>query len=248
VSTNPRPSKAERREVAREKARAMREAAEAKERRQKRLLVVVAVVAVLAVIVGVGAIVQSSRSNVSKTAATPSNFVDNGIVTGDANAPAKVSVYLDYQCPACAAFEHQNGAWLEGLRDEGKIALEFKPIAILDRFSSTKYSTRSANAAACVADTAPDAFTKFNDALFVAQPAEGGDGLPDSELVSIAKQAGAPDTVEKCITDGQFEKWVATATDQSSKDGVQGTPTVMVNDKIVESSREAIQQAVDAAS
>ena len=224
----------------------MREAQAVKARRRKRALVASVVVSVLAVTVAIGAVIQSSRSGIDTTAAEPRNMTDGGIVTGTAEAGPTVSVYFDYLCPACRSFEEANGQWLAGLRGAGDIALEYKPISILDRYSSTQYSTRAANAAACVADTSPDAFPDFHDAMFAAQPAEGGAGLPNEQLVDIAVTAGADATVEDCITDGTFTSWVANATDAASKAGVQGTPTVLVDGVMVSNTRQAIGDAIGA--
>lgn len=243
--TDPRPTKAVRRDAAREKARALREAAERQQRRRRNRLVVAVVVAVLAVVVGVGVVTQSARSDVGSASAAPAHVTDGGIVTGPADAPHTVSVYLDYQCPACRAFETENAAWLEGLRDAGKIRLEYKPIAILDRFSSTQYSTRSANAAACVADSSPKAYTAFNDAMFAQQPPENSAGLTDDRLVEIARDAGAAASVGQCIGDGTFTGWVASTTDAASRSGVQGTPTVLVDGHVVDNpTRQALEAAL----
>jgi protein-disulfide isomerase len=70
----------------------------------------------------------------------------------------------------------------------------------------------------------------MHDLLYANQPEENSDGLSDSQLVDYAVQAGANrDAVQKCIDDQTFKTWVAKVTDQSSKDGVNGTPTAIVN-------------------
>ncbi|WAC54417.1 DsbA family protein [Gordonia sp. SL306] len=53
-------------------------------------------------------------------------------------------------------------------------------------------------------------------------------GLPDSELNSIAKEAGASN-VNSCITDGQFKDWVTQQTQDVTQSGVNSTPTVRLN-------------------
>lgn len=247
-NTTTRPTKAQRRDAAREKARAMRLAQEAKDRRRRRGLAGAAVAGVLVVVVGVGALVQAGRSSVGEVSTAPGNVVDGAFLTGQAAAPVTVSVYYDYLCPACRAFEEAQGDWLTGLRDAGEIAVEYRPISILDRYSSTQYSTRAANAAACVADASPEAFQAFHDKMFVVQPPEGGAGLPDDQLVRIARDAGAGEAVEQCVADGRFTSWVATTTDEASQDGVRGTPTVLVDAVMVPNpTREALQAAINGA-
>ncbi len=63
-----------------------------------------------------------------------------------------------------------------GARGEGperEITLEQHPIAILDRFSQgTEFSSRSAGAAFCVAESDSDLYFDYAKVLFENQPAE----------------------------------------------------------------------------
>ena len=57
--------------------------------------------------------------------------------------------------------------------------------------------------------------------------------MPDSTLIQWAVQAGADESaVTPLINDNVYHQWVVNATDQMSKDGVNGTPTVYINDKM----------------
>ena len=78
----------------------------------------------------------------------------------------------------------------------------------------------------------PDAFEEFHRLLFENQPAEGGAGRPTTSSSSTPSQAGADeDAVRGPIVDREFHQWVVNATDQMSKDGVNGTPTVLIDGK-----------------
>ncbi len=78
----------------------------------------------------------------------------------------------------------------------------------------------------------PDVAKKFHDLLFEDQPEEGSAGLSDSRLLDYAVQAGAAKAdVQQGIADRTFEQWVKNVGDQASKDGVNSTPTVLVNGK-----------------
>jgi protein-disulfide isomerase len=78
------------------------------------------------------------------------------------------------------------------------------------------------------------AFAKLHDLLFQNQPEEGSAGLSDSQLADLAQQAGADKAaVSDCQAKGTYDAWTAKATDQSSKDGVNSTPTYLVNGKKV---------------
>jgi protein-disulfide isomerase len=103
----------------------------------------------------------------------------------------------------------------------------------------TKYSTRAANAAACVANYSPDSFFDFNSLLFADQPKENTEGLTDDKLVATAKQAKVTSlgSITSCIKDQSFKAWVTAATSRattgpiahSDVTKVSGTPTVIIN-------------------
>jgi protein-disulfide isomerase len=217
---------------AREKALELRLEAEKAQRRRRNATVVSAVIAVLVVVVGIGVVVQSARSKAKEVAAagTPKNLVDGGIRVGRSTAPVTVTLFEDFQCPVCKTFEAESGKQLATWVADGTVKLDYRPIAILDRSSSTSYSTRSLDAAAAVVTASPSAFQKFHDLLYAQQPAEGSAGLPDSTLVDLAGQAGADTAaVKQALADKQYEGWAASVTDDSSKAGVTATPTVKVN-------------------
>lgn len=225
------------REAARQRIaarRAAEAAARAAAERRRRAVVggVVAAVVLLVVLVVV-VVVQTRRTAPSADAAAPANTAADGqgFAVGREDAPVTLTVYADYQCPVCQRFEQANGDTLDQLVDDGQVRLEQRPIAILDRFSTTDYSTRALNAAAVVADQAGiDAFGRFSDLLFTHQPAEGSAGLSDEQLVEYAAQAGATGaTVEQGITGLQYGDWVASVTEDASRDGITGTPTVLVD-------------------
>jgi protein-disulfide isomerase len=152
---------------------------------------------------------------------------------------AHIRVYLDYQCPYCKQFEDTNGKQIGKWVDSGIATVEIHPLSILDASSSgTHYSTRAANAAACMANDKPNRFYAVNSALFAKQPAEGGTGLTDEKILSIMKGAGASsDALTTCVKNGQFTSWVKGVTQKvttakklpGAKVPLSGTPTVLVN-------------------
>lgn len=154
-----------------------------------------------------------------------------GVVGEDVPAgEPRVDVYFDFMCPICHTFEQTNADDLDAMREGSEIQLYYHPVSILDRYSNgTNYSTRAAGAAGVVADQAPEAFVDFVDALFVNAPEEGTDGLDDAAIKQIAIDAGVPEDVAGNLTDAGFRKWATAATEQASKDGMQGTPTVRVS-------------------
>jgi protein-disulfide isomerase len=140
---------------------------------------------------------------------------------------AVVSMYEDFLCPHCGAFEQQIGPTIGKLIDAGAIAADYYMVGILDRPQNDNYSSRAGSAAYCVADNSVDAFRRFHAALYAQQPSEVGSSFPDNaRLVEVARQAGASGTVPDCINKGRYVdmvKGLASAT------GIQSTPTVRIN-------------------
>jgi len=257
------PPKKDRRDAARESARLMREAQQKKDKRNKLFLRGGIGAGLVAIAVVVALVIVNSNG---PAAAGPLNMASDGVLlTGDGTtltavptvalaadaAPiatdqtkltstANIVVYADYLCPYCGQFEATNGTAINSWVTAGNATLEFHPISILDANSAgTKYSTRAANAAVCVANSQPAAFPAVNAALFAKQPAESTAGLTDQDLVSLVTTAGVTDaSVTKCITDGSFKSWVGNATkralagplpNSTTLTKVAGTPTVLVN-------------------
>jgi protein-disulfide isomerase len=146
----------------------------------------------------------------------------------EAGKPVKVVLYSDFICPVCKNFEAQYNEQLTSLRNEGKISVEYRALGFLDNRSSTNYSSRAANAAACVVNESPEKYAEFVDSLFANQPAEGGAGISDNDLKKMATDIGAK-PIDTCIDDKTYRPFVKFTTKQAAAIGVTGTPTVFVD-------------------
>lgn len=218
------------------RAAEIRRAQERQERRRRTLVVTAVGVAVLAIVLVLGYLVQSSRDTTGRASATPAGAVGGyAVPAGPSSAPHTVVVYEDFMCPYCGQFEAATRAGLQKQVDAGKVRLEYHVLNFLDRSSTTDYSTRAANALAVVLDrSGPTVAKKFHDLLYEHQPQEGSAGLSDAQLVDYAVQAGATrSAVQTGIQNRTYEQWVKNVTDQASKDGVNGTPTVKIDGKTV---------------
>lgn len=243
-------TKAQRRDAARAEALSLQKKQQAREKTFR--VATLSVLGGLVVLLGVAIwfiMQESGKSTMEKVSAVPAGVIEEtGIPVGASGAAGtqnegaeRLDVYLDYMCPVCGQFESINGASIDQMREDGDITLVVHPVSILDRLSQgTDYSSRSAAAAAWVADRAPEAFAEYNDLLFANQPAENSPGLTDAQLADLAEQAGAPADVAEGITDGEaddtFRDWVTAATEVATSDpdlmnpetGSFGTPTVLV--------------------
>lgn len=229
VPTNdPRPTKAQRRDDAREKALQMRKAQERAARRNKIVAAAVLLVVVLGAVAVVWFTIQQSNkakeqygsvvygagaSDVVAPAladvTAPSTADDTGAIpvsaagVGEVGADdVVVTIYFDFMCPYCGQFDAANSADLDALAQTDGVTLKYRPISFLDTQSkNTNYSTRAANAAAIVADKDAENFTAFVTALYENQPSEGTAGPTDAEIAEIAEGVGVPATVTATFTD-----------------------------------------------
>lgn len=255
---------------ARERVRQQQQQAVARDQRMKIVFRSLIGVAVLVVVAVVAAIALNQGGTPSATPTTVTE--DGGIVldpggevaggdeasstTGDGAGAASgdvplVTTYLDFQCPHCLAFEQANMPFLSDELEQGNISLAVHPVALMDNASQgTAFSSRAANAAACVAEYQPDAFLDVTQGLFdLQQPATQG-GVNDDVLTNAVSDAGADSSeVESCIVDQEFAGWVRDATDSALSDpslagasGNFGTPTVLVNGQRYNGSPESSEQ------
>jgi protein-disulfide isomerase len=177
------------------------------------------------------------------TVRTPAVAIGSRVPTDTSKHADTVNIveYIDYQCPICLEFEETNLNNTAALVASGKATLEIHPVAILDRSSQgTRYSSRAANAADCVANFDPDAFLNVTAALYENQPQEGSTGLTNSQIIKVLDVANVTDpSVTKCVNNETYQRWVTATTAAVGTDRFEhvatkptqflGTPTVFVN-------------------
>jgi protein-disulfide isomerase len=237
---------------ARRQARVQQQREEQKRQQRRRQMTTVgAIVLGLVVVVVGGYFVISSLDSTGEDAAAPSGVDGYSIVVGEESAGTTIRIYEDLQCPACAQFEAATADDVSQAVDAGAVKVDYRMVSFLDDASTNDYSSRALNAALVTLDTAGvEAFRELHDTLYAQQPAEGGDGFTDDELVQLAVDAGAEESaVRPGIEDKVYAQWIENATDQMSKDGVNGTPTVFVDGERVEGDPvTAVQEALAGAS
>lgn len=237
--------------------------------RRRSLLLTLAAVTVLVVVAAVVIIVTTRGENSNSNAANdglqgrggeevPTVVTDNGAIrlTGapaGTTPPVIVTITEDFQCPACAQFETVMGPALAPYHSNPDVAVDYISINMLDRASTTQYSTRAANASLCVAEkTGKDrnfsTWMEYHNMLFHNQPAEGGAGLADAELIRLAEEVGVDD-ISSCVQDVPYKKWITENSEKvMSEPGFTGTPNVRINGEVVQVNDGAdLQNKINAA-
>src|SRR5205823_1486768 len=109
---------------------------------------------------------------------------------GSVNAPYRLVVWTDYQCPACMQFEHEIKVAKAQLKDSLAVVYRYYPL------TEHPLAFRAAVAAECA--RAQGRFPDMHEALFAARV--HGDSLPVSSLMMVS---GIRDTLgfRHCISD-----------------------------------------------
>ncbi|GAB4078942.1 DsbA family protein [Nostocoides australiense] len=143
-----------------------------------------------------------------------------------------VTVFEDFQCPACAQLEGAIGATLNELAADGKIQLNYRIMNFLDEMTGGTQSTPVANGAFCAADQGK--WQEFHDAAFAEQYPEGT-SVSVEQIAAFARTAQVPDldAWTACTESAPYSTFVADSNAAATTDGVTGTPTVWIDGKPV---------------
>ncbi|GAB3579213.1 DsbA family protein [Calidifontibacter terrae] len=221
--------------------------AAAKPKDNGRIKLIVATVLVVALVIGAFAAVLINSSGSTKTAAAgPTNSVadGNGLKIYPEKAQAgvpEVQLYEDFQCPICNDFEKLNGSQVMQMAQAGQIKLTVHMMTFLDNNFGNTASADAASAGFCAADAGK--FPEYHSLVYANQPAKEGAGYTTELLKSLGSQAGikgsALTTFNKCFDSGKYKKYVEATETRSGKNGVNGTPTIIINGKSTSNDKTA---------
>jgi protein-disulfide isomerase len=236
MTTKPKETRAK----ARERLAAERAAALQAQKRRARMVRIALVGLVVLVVAGVGfAIVATRSTKVDTSAAVPPGVTaTKGYPVGTATKPV-LDIWEDFQCPNCGGFEAANRAKIEALATAGKALVVYHTWNFLDRNNTSnpvatqKSSSRAAMAAGCADDQGK--FLAMHDQIYQNQPSNENTGWTDAQLQQFAKSAGVPDLTafDQCLSSGKYSGFLTQVNNAADQAQVSGTPTFLVNGKLV---------------
>lgn len=232
-------------DLARERVAQMRIEQARKARQRRQYTIIGSVIGVIVVALVVGLVVTNALKPTTPTV-FPANAVADvsggiseansmSLPIGDANAPVKMTVYEDFRCSQCGAFETTFQATYKQLVAAGTLQLLVHPVDLIDQnYPGTSGSLAAGNAAGCAQDAGK--FEAFHDVLYKNQPAETTDTFASTtSLFGFAKQVTGLDTptFEACVKSGKYDDWVRqNYADLGHIDtGGASTPTILLNGK-----------------
>jgi len=156
----------------------------------------------------------------------------NGTKLGRDDAPVKLTMFEDFQCPFCLAFTgEQEGPIIEEFVKTGEMQIEYRHLPILG-----PESVRAATASQCAADQ--NKFWPYHYKLFLVQ-AEAGQiedeetnvgRFSDDKLKQYAGELGLErSTFDQCFDSNKHLEKVTNDQREANQFGITGTPGFLVN-------------------
>lgn len=217
-----------------------------RKRRQQWLitgLVAVAAVALVAILIILN---NNARGQAAGTPPAPSNLPSEMVswsTKGKADAPVTVTVFSDFECPACKNFAQSIEKQIEERYVlTGKVRFEYKHLPLPQHNPGANWA---ANAAECAADQGR--FWDMHAYLFQ----EGGTALPNNftqgRLRSMAAALGLDtNKFDTCLSREQFGDRVQADVREARRLNVNATPTVFVNGQRVDMAAQGFQGVITA--
>ncbi len=220
----------------REQNRTQRAAAiraeQARKERNRRVALIAGIVVLLGAIVAGGAWYGSggggNDTSSSASDLPPLSAGEVDLKMGKSDAPVKVIIYEDFQCPICRELESSTRTFLRENAAKGKVYVEYQPINLL---ATLPYSAKALNAWAAVLHSAsPQAALKLHDLLYDNQPYEQqSDSISDAQIAGWVKDAGGDNAAVREALKTRDEAFFSVVNNLMASQGIQGTPTVVIN-------------------
>jgi protein-disulfide isomerase len=237
-----------------EKRLSKRQRMREKRQRQARMqrLGVVSIIVVGALLIAFALIYPNFKS-IGEIATVEPNLrpLANGTAMGDPNAPVRIDVFEDFQCPACRSYSEE----IETRITETYVATDqvyyvFHQYPFVDSNSVNKESQQAANASMCASEQG--LFWEYHDILFANWNGENVGAFSDRRLVAFAETLDLDiERFNSCFEENRYRDEIQADFELGTEMGVSGTPSVFVNGELTTPGFvpgfEDIQQAVEEA-
>lgn len=204
---------------------------------------------------------SASRTQTAENAANlPINPITPKAVTvpvdgksiGYPDAPVRVDVWEDFQCPACVSYSQRvEPQVIIDYVETGKVYYTFHQYPFLDGPGiSGGESDQAANATMCALEQGR--FWDYHDLLFANWDGENSGGFSDARLLALASFLGLDmEVFGDCFAENRYADEILADFQAGQQIGVRGTPSVFVNGAAVTPgyvpTYEQLAEAIEAA-
>ena len=204
-------------------------------------------ISVLIVAIVVGFIVfgeQQARSAPVAQPEVPAEWIVAKSL-GNPDAPVVIQLWEDFLCPSCQAFSKGvKPQIIEEYVKTGKARLEFHHFPLTQHEPG---SSMSALASECAADQ--NYFWPYHDKIFQMASVDQQGAVQYDDLVGYARDMGLDvPQFESCLASSQHRDDVTQSVQQAQQMGLSFTPSIIVNDTLLQdSSYPSVKLAIEAA-
>ncbi|MFD1849684.1 DsbA family protein [Oceanobacillus bengalensis] len=209
--------------------------------------VVIITLVIVALIVALVVINNNNSESNEETTFDKQPTIDGQPTLGDLDAPVTVVEFGDFKCPSCKAWgENIYPQLVSDYVDTGKVKFSF--INVLFHGEESKLASLAAES---VYKQNPEAYWEFHKALFKEQPSVNHDSswVTTEKILEVASGVSGIDTdkLKTAIESNSEMNEVNKDTELVTEFDVQLTPTIMVNETMIEDpfDYEAIKKAID---
>jgi len=158
----------------------------------------------------------------------PAEELQQGRSLGDPDAPVKIEVFEDPQCPACGLYNKNVEPLLRaGPITRGEVFLTYRDMAFLGQESF------DAAAAMRVAESLDGKFWAYHDVVFHNQDGENQGAFTASRLADMAELVGLDrEAFLAELEDPRYIGAVEAETAEARTLGVNSTPTLVINGEL----------------
>lgn len=206
------------------------------ENRRRNLMIIggVVLVAVLAVILLVTQNDQPVTAGSFVTVEPKEWPQADGKALGPADAPVVIRDFSDFQCPFCRQFATGvKDRIIEQFVSTGQVRFEYRHFIVIDGNVGGSESRRAAEASECAAEQ--NRFWDYHDMLFANQRGEGNGAYSDARLKAFAESLGLDtEQFNSCYDTRKYRRVVEDDEKLARSFRLTGTPSVLVNDQLVQ--------------
>jgi protein-disulfide isomerase len=169
----------------------------------------------------------------------------NSWITIDAptygSGPHTITIYSDYQCPACIMFHKQYGKILDSYAEKWQLKIVYKQYPLYPKPHAN--ALRDAYGALCA--HAQGKFREFSDAMYTFEDGKNNSSVSDAERGTVAQGAWVPNiwAFNQCLASDTYAKQVSLDRDEWDRKNIPGTPAIFLDDTRLESSLIAQREA-----
>ena len=206
----------------------------AREAQRSRLMSIAGIVVLAVLVVGFVIIWDPPTQTGEIAEATPRSYPQANMNSmGDPNAPVKVDVWEDLQCPACLRFsENVEPLLVENYVKTGKIYYTFHHFPFLDNNSGSNESDQAASASMCAGDQGQ--FWQYKEIVFLNWNGENQGAYSDSRLTAFAEAMGLNmEQFNACFESNKYRTQVIQSYNEGVAQGIASTPSTFVTGVLV---------------